>query len=443
MLRLRDLTLLGIVLLTLTGLGCERSAKKAEPLQKEKSAAAPIRQEPIPPETLAASWPCFHGPKGNNISPETGLLKKWPKEGPKLLWTCKGIGEGFGCPSIAGGLIYVSGALDDKATITALDLNGNIQWQVPAGESWKGNYPGTRGTPTIDGERLYHESPMGQVVCLNAKTGKEAWRVDILKEFDAANITWGLAESVLIDSDRVVCCPGGKNGSVVALNKNTGKTVWAAKSTGQSANYATPVLAEHQGLRMILTMSQKALIGVNADNGDFLFQHSHETRYDINATSPIHDDGRIFITSGYGAGSEMLKLAIDGQKASVQSVWQSKELDNHHGGVILLNGYLYGAAHERNGGRWVCLAWSDGAMKYADKGVGKGSLTCADGMLYCWSERGQVGLVSATPEKYDLISSFNVAKGGEGPTWAHPVVCGRRLYLRHGDLLHAYDIAAE
>jgi outer membrane protein assembly factor BamB len=439
----RDSVLLGTVLLMFTGVACDRSTTKDVPPQKDKAVTVPVNRSPISPETLAASWPCFHGPKGDNISPETGLLKKWPQEGPKLLWTCKGIGEGFGSPSIAGGLIYVSGTLDDKATITAIDLTGNIRWQVPAGDTWKGNYPGTRGTPNIDGQRLYHESPMGQVVCLNAKTGKEAWRVDILKEFDASNITWGLAESVLIDSDRVICSPGGKRGSVVALDKNTGKTVWAAKSTGELANYATPVLAEYQGLRMVLTMIQKALIGVNADNGDLLFRHKHETRFDINATSPVFHDGRIFITSGYGSGSEMLKLVVNGQNASVESVWRSKNLDNHHGGVILLDGYVYGAAHQSEGGRWICLAWSDGAMKYAEKGVGKGSLTCAEGKFYCWSEQGRVGLVAATPQKYELISSFTAAKGGEGPTWAHPVVCGGRLYLRHGNLLHTYDVRTE
>ena len=171
--------------------------------------------------------------------------------------------------------------------------------------------------------------------------------------------------------------------------------------------------------------------------------HPHETQYDVNATSPVFHDGRIFITSGYGSGSEMVKLLVDGKKASVETVWQSKELDNHHGGVILLDGYLYGAAHQRNGGRWICLAWNDGTKKYAEKGVGKGSLTCADGMFYCWSENGQVGLVPATPEKHEPVSRFTVASGGDGPTWAHPVVCGGRLYLRHGNVLHAYDIRAE
>jgi outer membrane protein assembly factor BamB len=319
-------------------------------------------------------------------------------------------------------------------------LDGDIQWQKPSGGVWKGDYAGARGTPTIDGGRLYHESSVGQVVCLDAKTGNEIWGVNILKEFDAGNIGWGLAESVFIDGDHAICCPGGTKASVVALNKNTGEVVWTAKPVDELTAYATPVLAQYQGLRIILTMNQKALIGVNADSGELLFHHPHGTKYDVNATSPIFRDGQVFITSGYKAGSEMVKLVVDGQKVAVESVWQSQELDNQHGGVVLLDGCLYGAAHERNKGDWICLAWTDGAKKYAEKGVGKGSLTCADGMLYCWSEKGQVGLVPATPEKHEPVSTFTVAQGGEGPTWAHPVVCGGRLYLRHGNLLHAYDI---
>jgi outer membrane protein assembly factor BamB len=422
-------------------IGCEKPKIEAEtPAQAAET--APATPRPNAADARAPYWPRFHGPKGDNISTETGLLRKWPDGGPKLLWSTKGIGAGFGSPSIADGLIFVSGSIDRKTTITAIDLDGRIQWQTPAGDDWTGGHSGTRGTPTIDGERLYHEAPLGQLVCLNMRTGREIWSVNILKEFDATNIEWALAESVLIDGDRVICCPGGKKASVVALDKRTGKTVWAAKPTGELTNYATPVLVEYQGLRVVLTMSQKALIGVNADSGELLFRHSHETQYDVNATSPVFHDGRIFITSGYGSGSEMVKLNVDGKRASVESVWQSKELDNHHGGVVLLDGCLYGAAHKFNGGRWICLSWADGAKKYAEKGVGKGSLTGAEGMLYCWSENGQVGLVPATPERHNIVSRFSVAPGGDGPTWAHPVVCGGRLYLRHGNVLHAYDIRA-
>ena len=215
----RHWMLAGVVLLTFTGIACQKSKTQDAVSPAGTSEGSRVTSAAAMAEAAASYWPQFHGPKGDNISPETGLLKKWPEKGPKLLWTSKGIGDGFGCPSIAEGLIFVSGDINGKTTVTAMDLDGHIQWQTPAGDAWKGGHPGTRGTPTIDGDRLYHESPMGQVVCLNAKTGQEIWSVNILKEFDAANITWALAESVLIDGDRVICCPGGKKASVVALDK--------------------------------------------------------------------------------------------------------------------------------------------------------------------------------------------------------------------------------
>ncbi len=416
--RWRNWALVGAVLLTFLGVACEEPKTGAASPQSNSTEASPAKPGPTAAQTSLPDWPRFHGPKGDNISRETGLLKKWPEKGPKLLWTRKGLGDGFGCPSIATGLIFVSGNVNDKTTITALDRDGHIRWQVAAGDAWKEAVPGARSTPTIDGACLYHESPLGQIVCLNARTGKELWSVNILKTFDAANVTYGLAESVLIDGEHLVCSPGGNHASLVALDKHTGKTVWAAKSAGDPAGYATPRLIEYQGLRILLTMSQKALLGVNADNGELLFRHPHEVpTFEINATAPIFHDGQIFITSGYGFGSQMVKLRIDGQKASVATLWKSRELDNHHGGVVLLDGYLYGAAHQRNGGRWICLAWNDGAKKYAEKGVGKGSLTYADGMLYCWSENGHVGLVPPTPERHQPVSRFAAAPGGEGPTW--------------------------
>jgi len=386
------------------------------------------------------SWPRFHGADGTNRSPDTGLLQEWPSEGPELLWTAKGIGEGFSGVTLAGGLIYTVGNLDGNTVVTALDLDGAIRWQTPNGPAWTKEHPGTRSTPTIDGDRLYDESPLGEVICLKAKTGEKVWSVNILKEFQAKNIGWALAESVLIDGQHVICCPGGERACVVALDKQTGQTVWEAKGTGDLAGYASPVLAEYQGLRMILTMTSAALIGVNADDGNFLFRFPHKTAYDVNATMPIFHDGRVFISSGYRSGSVLLKLTVEGKKAGVEQVWESGELDNHHGGVILLDGYLYGAAHNANGGKWICLDWNTGEMKYAERGVGKGSATYADGMLYTMSEKGRVGLVKATPDGHKLAGEFELPAGGEGPAWAHPVVCGGRLYLRHGDFLYAYEV---
>lgn len=393
----------------------------------------------ISPQAAAEApfWPRFHGPQGTNMSPETGLLKQWPAGGPKLLWTAKGIGEGFATVAIADGLIYTDGNLDGKTVITALGLDGKIRWQAPNGKAWSGAQRGTRGTPTIDGDRLYHESPWGQVCCLDAKTGQAVWSLDILEKFRSKNINWALAESLLIDGDRVICCPGGPETAVVALDKATGQVVWKSPSAGDLAGYSSPALAEYHGLRMILTMTSRAIIGVNADTGDLLWRHEHITPWNENICTPIFRDGWVFTSTGHRVGSVMLKVTVNGRKASVEEHWRSVDLDNHHGGVVLLDGYLYGS---RWTPQWVCLEWKTGKTMYEDRGVGKGSLTFADGMLYTLGEQGQVGLVRAAPNAHKIVSRFRLPKGGEGPAWAHPVVCGGRLYLRHGDLLYAYDV---
>ncbi len=390
-------------------------------------------------------WPRFHGSKGDNISTETGLLEKWPEGGPKLLWTAEGIGDGFSGVTIADGFIYTDGDIDGKNTITALDMNGEMRWQVGNGAAWTGSHSGSRGTPTIDGDRLYHENTLGEVVCLDAKTGKKIWRTNILERFGSENVKWALAESLLIDGDRLICCPGGPDTMVVALDKMTGKTVWKSPGVnGELVGYASPILIEQDGLRIVLTMSHKSLVGVNADRGDVLFSYPHLTKYDINATSPIYHDGQIFISSGYGTtGSTLLKLDVDGRRAKVTKVWNSRELDNHHGGVIFFDGHLYGAAHNFNRGKWICLDWKTGEMKYAAKGVGKGSATMADDMLYTLSEKKKAGLVKATPDGHKLAGEFKIPSGGKGPSWAHPVVCGGRLYIRHGDFLYAFDVRGD
>lgn len=391
------------------------------------------------PPSEAPSWPRFHGPDGQNRSTETGLLKQWPESGPKLVWTAEGIGEGFSSVTLGGGLIYTDGNIDGKTVVTAIDFDGRTKWQKPNGPAWTTDRPGTRGTPTYDLGRVYCESPLGEVVCLDAKSGDKVWDLNILKEFEGRNITWALAESVLVDGDRLICCPGGQKGAVVALDKTTGKTVWASKSTGNTASYASPMLAQQDGLRMVLTMNAKSLIGVNADDGELLFEFPHATRYDVNAFSPLYHDGRIFVSTGYGSGSVQVKVKVDGKKASVEKAWANKDLDNHHGGVLLVDGFLYGSSAR---GKWLCLDWKTGETKHRADGVGKGSLTWAEGMLYCYSENRKMGLVKASPEKHDVVSQFEVPSGGDGPSWAHPVVCGGRLYLRHSNKLYAYDVKA-
>ena len=390
------------------------------------------------------SWPVFHGPRGDNVSTETGLLKKWPAEGPRLLWTGEGIGEGFAGVTIAGGMMYTAGDIDKFNVITAMDMDGRIQWQVKNGAAWGGpGQRGARGTPTTDGSRVCHQNAHGAVVCLDAKTGGKIWGLSLVKEFGGRRGGYGYAASLVIDGDRVVCCPGG-GAAMAALDKKTGETVWKSPSAGEAAGYATPILAEHQGLRMILTMSDKSLIGVNADTGDLLWRFEHYTpRFVANCVTPIYHDGHVFVSGGYGKGCVLLRINVDGKKAAVEPVWRTQDLDNRHGGVILLSGYLYGASHQSNKGHWACLEWAAGRLMYAERGDGEGSLTCADGMLYTLSQRREAGLVEPAPAGHKVISQFKIPEGGRGPSWAHPVVCGGRLYIRHSDRLYAYGVRAE
>lgn len=396
------------------------------------------------PQGVAAEapcWPRFHGPKGDNVSTETGFLERWPEQGPRLLWTARDLGQGFAGVTIADGRIYTAGDIGADLVIFALDMDGRIQWQTRNGASWtETGPPGARGTPTIDGSRLYHENAHEEVVCLDSRTGRTIWGVNLAAQFQGRRDGYGRAESLLIDGDHVICCPGGAT-AMAALDKKTGQTVWKSASAGEPAGYASPILAEYRGLRMILTMASRSLIGVDAGSGKLLWRFEHYTpRYVANCVTPIYHDGHVFLSGGYGLGSVLLKIDVKDGKSVIEPVWRSKDLDNRHGGVIRVGDCVYGASHANNSGKWVCLDWRTGGKMYAEKGIGEGSLTCAGTMLYTMSEHRTVGLVKPTPTGYLLLSQFKIPEGGTGPTWAHPVVYGGRLFIRHADRLYTYDV---
>lgn len=389
--------------------------------------------------SIAADWPQFHGPNRENISTETGLLKSWPENGPKLLWTTENLGHGFSSISVVDGIIYTAGNIEKDTVVTALDLDGKVLWRAKNGPAWTKDYPGTRSTPTVDGDRIYHQSPLGNIVCLNAKTGKTIWHQDILTKVNSKNNKWALAESLLIDGDHVISSPGGPEASMLALDKNTGSIVWKAPATNELAGYASPLLVEYKGLRIIFTLTAKSLIAVNTDTGALLAHIKHESYADENVLIPIYRDGHIFISTLF-TGSVKWKMNVAGPVLTLDEVWRTKDMDNHHGGVILLGDNLYGTSTVKNSNQWICLDWITGEKKSTHKGVGKGSLTYSDGMFYTLSIDRKMGLVQPTSTGLELISSFEIPKGGKGKSWAHPVVSNGRLYIRHGDYLYAYKI---
>ncbi len=369
--------------------------------------------------------------------PDKNLLTIWPADGPGLLWSTDNLGEGYSSPSVTSNGVYVTGMIDGTGYLVSFDLTGKQRWRMTYGPEWDGGHEGARSTPTVVLNKIYLMSCEGTVVCVSTSDGKVLWKVDLIKSFGARNLHWGMTESPLVDGDRVFCTPGGSDVMMVILDRHTGATIKKIKSNGEKSAYCSPTLIVHNGKRYILTMSGKSVIGLDAETGDYLWRHEHITRYDINPNTPVYQDGFIYIVSGYGTGGQLLKLAPDGK--SVKQIWSDKTLDSQMGASVIVNGYIYGSGHKNRG--WHCINWNSGAVMFTDKNFGnKGNIIIADGLFYCYGENGKVGLVRPMPDKFDVISSFEISEGS-GPHWAHPVVSDGRLYIRHGEVLQVYDIS--
>ena len=387
-------------------------------------------------------WPCFHGLQRNSKSAETGLLEEWPEEGPELLWTISGLGEGYSSVSIAEGHLYTAGMIEKQTYVFAFDLNGKQVWKKPNGSSWETtmsharSYTGSRSTPTYDNGVVYHLGETGRLATFDYRTGKEIWALELREMFDARIPEYGYSESIYIDGDRLYCNPAGKKGFMVCLNKENGGLIWANTEIQGTVGFSSPIIAESSGYRQIIAITSNSVYGADTDTGKLLWSVEFGNQRSNNVADPIFHNGHVFASSGYGKGSILIKLTASDGKVIPETAWQTDLMDNHHGGVILHDGYLYGAGHSARG--WFCLDFMTGKQMWNTQG--KGSLFYADNMFYLLEEKGTMKLVRATPEKHDIVSSFEVPDGGKGMHWAHPVVCGGRLYVRHADKLFAYDI---
>jgi len=389
--------------------------------------------------TAAPSWPDFHGPGRHNISPETNLLRRWPAEGPPLLWEFTAAGRGYSGVTVAEGKIFTAGDFDDVESLVALSLDGKLLWKAANGEAWLRTCPGARATPTYHAGRLYHLTPLGRLAAFEAATGKELWHVDLQQQFDAEYGVWGLSENVLVENGRVFCMPGGPKGRVVALDAQTGRTLWANTAIEHTAAYCSPTVVDYGGVRQLLTLTQKSIVSVAVDSGKLLWSHPFVPKSPQNATTPVFQDGYVFIACGHWSGGTVLKVAPDFSR--VDEVWYHRELDSCHGGAILLGDRLYGCSCRMGGKQLFCVDFRSGELLHADKTLSKVALTAADGMLYCLNHRGKVSLLKTTPEGFTIESQFDLPKKPDNSYLAHPVICGGRLYLRCDDQLWAFDIA--
>ncbi len=396
--------------------------------------------------SLSAQVSQFRGPERNGHFPGTGLLQEWPENGPKLINTIENLDPGYSSPVVYNKIIYISGKRDNNNVLTAFKLDGSLIWETTYGKAWEKSYPESRNTPTIENNRIYITSGMGNVNCIDAENGKVLWEVNTHEKFGGEFHRWGYAESLVITEDAVISSPTGDKTVMVALDKMNGEILWQTESLGDVRSYVSPILVNHNSRNIILAVTSQHALGVDAENGTILWKFDIVTNFTTgrrnNTNTPLYHKGEIFITSGYDATSLMLKLSEDGESVTLK--WKNDVLDTHHGGVVNVDGYIYGSNWINNGnGNWVCLNWDNGELMYEEKWHNKGSVIYADNRLYLYEEKqGHVGLVDPDPSGFKLKGSFRITDGF-GPHWAHPAIYNSKLFIRHGDVLKIYGISSE
>lgn len=387
----------------------------------------------------------WRGPDRSGIYPDTNLLKSWPENGPALLLELKDIGNGYSSPVVYNSTIFVTGRKDTLDVISAYTMKGEKQWETAYGRAWVRTFPETRCTPTIENNRIYLVSGMGQVVCVDAKSGKLIWTVDAQTEYKGEPHKWGIAESVAISDRAVFYVTGGDETSVIALDKLDGRLLWKTRSLSGTRAYASSVVIEKAGLKLLLAQTANDLLAINIENGDIIWNynlmqyHTGESGKGANTNTPLFYNNEIFITSGYDHPAIMLSLAADGRSVSVK--WTNPDFDNHLGGVVKVGESIFGSNWINNtNGNWMCVDWNTGKTRYETKWINKGPIISADGMLFCQEEKtGNIALVRPNPAKFDIVSSFKTGNGGE-PFWAHPAIFDGKLFVRHGESLKVFDL---
>jgi len=416
----------------------------------------------------ADDWPQFRGPNRDGVSKETGLLKTWPAGGPKLAWTYKDAGTGYSGPAIVGDLLYTCGARGPDEYVFALDLTQNPPvelWKVKLGPTftWKGNTwsAGPLVTPTVDGDLVFALGGGGDLVCVDAKAQKEKWRCSLVKNLNGKvydyggvnpGLGWGFACAPLVDSDQVICVPGGKDGMLAALNKKTGERLWQSKALTGVATYASPVIATIAGTKQYLQMTEQGVASVDP-TGQLLWYYKRENPYeDIVGCSPLVKGDHVFISgAGGGAGGcDLIEIKKVGEKFEAKMFYAKKDLANYHGGLVLVGDYVYGASGVSfKPGPWVCMEFATGKVTWTpnNRRIGIGAVTAADGYLYCTGEG--TDLVVRTPadpdKKLTIAESFKLPaisalRKSNGAFWTHPVIANGKLYLRDQELLYCYEV---
>ena len=386
-------------------------------------------------------WPQFRGPNRDNKSTETGLLSSWSGE-PELAWSARGLGEGYSSISIANGKVFTMGATPQGEAVIALDLaTGRPVWSTPTGgQAFRdGNGNGPRGTPAVDGNKVYALGANGDLVCLDIDSGRRLWGGNILTQYQAPNIGWGISESLLIDGDNVICTPGGQRATMVAINKTSGRAAWTALvPTAPKAAYSSAVPVEVGGVRQYVNFTHNGTIGIRASDGAVMWGERSGSNGTANCSAPLFHDGHVFVSSDYGTGGALFRLTSNGGQTRSSQVYFNQEMKNHHGGMVVVDGFLYGT----DGNILKCINLLTGRTAWRGRSVGKGAVTYADGHIVLRGENGGVALFEVSKREYVETGRFNQPQRSGRPAWAHPVIADGKLFLRDMDTLLAYNVKA-
>jgi outer membrane protein assembly factor BamB len=413
----------------------------------------------------AADWPQWCGPNRDGHSKETGLLKKWPKDGPELVWTFDKAGAGYAGPAVVGGKVYLMGARDQTEYLFALDGKGRELWSARIGPvyDFKSNRwsRGPNATPTVDGDLMFALGSQGELVCVDTG-GKERWRKNMAKDLGGQisnvgggpeGMGWGFSWSPLVDGEQLICVPGGEQGLLAALNKKTGEVIWRSKGVKDRCTYSSPILATFGGVKQYIQQTNAGIVAVEAKTGDVLWYYKRKRPWnDVVCPTPLRRGDRIYATATTNGGCSLIQVKSTGAKFEIEEVYSAKLISNYHGGVVQVGKYVYGYHGDRE---WACQdfaaggdnKWEPGPKALGGDGSG-GSLICADGRLYCLSENddtGVAGMLEPNPEKYTEISRFALPRKSalrkeRGGVWTHPVIADGKLYLRDQELIFCYKV---
>jgi outer membrane protein assembly factor BamB len=399
---------------------------------------------------VADDWPQWRGPKRNGISQETGLLKEWPKDGPKLLWKVTDIGAGYSTPSVVGDRLYLlaNESLENESVQAHGTKDGKRAWQTRLGKvgnpKQKPPYPAARSTPTVEGQFLYALGSDGDLACVEISDGKIRWQKNLRADFGGKPGEWAYSESPLIDGDAVICTPGGGDATLVALNKKSGEVIWkCALPEADQAGFASPILAEAAGKRQIVQLLQKGLVGIDAANGKFLWRYAKPvSKYGANIPTPLFSDGYIYVGSAGTGGGAVKLVAKDGGVEAEQAYFEAK-LPTAIGGAVKVGDFLYGTTAQA----LLCVEFATGKVKWEERAIGAASICVAEDRLYLHGENGTVALVEASPDRYREKGRFTPTdqpkRRNQGEkSWVYPVVANGQLYIRNHDSLWCYDVRA-